>query len=311
MSKYLNLLRIVFLTLLCIQMVSCRNNVKVDPIENINKGALTILCDEDFRYIMNQHKDVYENLFPGAVINFEFLSDGEIIKKLMNRSAQAAVIGRRLSAEERANLQNIDTIIPREHLIAKDAMALIVGKSNTNFDNKPWGTFFSDIFRDPSSQLVFTDKQSGLVKSFSFINKDLATGKIFALDSLTAVIDYVNSNNNAIGAISYATISDMESPEVQAILKKVKLLRINISDSSATSIAVTASEQDIATNQYPLIRTINYVLLNPKERVGMGFVNYLMRNRGAKVFLKSGLIPAVMPERDFILNTEGIEVKKD
>ena len=74
---------------------------------------------------------------------------------------------------------------------------------------------------------------------------------------------------------------------------------------------VTASEQDIATGQYPLIRPINYILLNPSERIGMGFVNYLMRNTGAKVFLKAGVIPSVMPERDFIVNTTGIEIKKD
>jgi len=43
----------------------------------------------------------------------------------------------------------------------------------------------------------------------------------------------------------------------------------------------------------------------------MGFVNYLIRNRSAKVFLKAGLIPKVMPERDFIVNTSGIEIKKD
>jgi hypothetical protein len=44
------------------------------------------------------------------------------------------------------------------------------------------------------------------------------------------------------------------------------------------------------------------VLLNPKERVGTGFVNYLNRQRGSKLFLKAGLIPTRMPERDFIVN---------
>jgi phosphate transport system substrate-binding protein len=290
---------------------ACKSNVKVDPIENINKGSISILCDKDFQSLMLQHKEVYEHLYPEANINFEFLSDGEIMSKLAQRQGQCAVIGRRLSEQERLMLQSIDTIIPREHLPAKDALVFIVGKNNSQFGTKNWSAFFQELTINKSLQIVFPHRQSGLVKSFSFIDSLSVSNSFFGLDSLMAVVDYVNKNNNAIGAISYASIADSDRASTKELLKKVKVIKFSVADSASKSVVVTASEQDIATGQYPLIRPINYILLNPSERIGMGFANYLMRNRGAKVFLKAGVIPSVMPERDFIVNTTGIEIKKD
>jgi hypothetical protein len=123
-----------FVWILIIAVVSslegCKNRVYVDPIENINKGEITILCDQDLEYVMKQQGEVYEGLFDGSKINFVYLTEPELMKALYNREAQAAVVGRRLTEKERKDLQAIDTIIPREHLVASDALAIIVGKQS-------------------------------------------------------------------------------------------------------------------------------------------------------------------------------------
>jgi hypothetical protein len=107
----------------------CKNRVYVDPIENINKGEITILCDQDLEYVMKQQGEVYEGLYDGSKINFTYLSEPALMKALYKREAQVAVIGRRLTVKERNDLQAIDTIIPREHLVASDALGYPSGKA--------------------------------------------------------------------------------------------------------------------------------------------------------------------------------------
>jgi phosphate transport system substrate-binding protein len=290
----------------------CKQNTKVLPADQYHNGHIVIACDNDFRYVMEQQREVFESAYPGASITFEYMSDAEIMNKLYKRELQEAVIGRQLTAEELEALTRIDSTHPREHLMAKDALAFIVGNKSP-IKSLNYERLFSNeqqMLNNDNFTFVFDGKQTSLVKSFqlfSGVNKSL---KVFALDSIEAVIDYVNQHDGAIGAIPYAKISDEDNPHMQQLLKNVNIISVEKKDSTGRTTVSAASEADISIGAYPFIRPLNYVICNPYERVGTGFANFIFKKQGQKIFLKAGLIPTTMPERDFIINSNGVDVKK-
>lgn len=300
------------LVVLLFSVSGCKQNTKVLPADQYHNGHIVIACDNDFRYVMEQQREVFESAYPGASITFEYMSDAEIMNKLYNRELQEAVIGRQLTAEELEALTRIDSTHPREHLMAKDALAFIVGNTSP-IKSLNYERLFSNeqqMLNNDNFTFVFDGKQTSLVKSFqlfSGVNKSL---KVFALDSIQAVIDYVNQHHGAIGAIPYAKISDEDNPQMQQLLKNVNILSVEKKDSTGKTTVSAASEADISIGAYPFIRPLNYVICNPYERVGTGFANFIFKKQGQKIFLKAGLIPTTMPERDFIINSNGVDVKK-
>jgi phosphate transport system substrate-binding protein len=290
----------------------CKEKTKVLPADQYHNGHIVIACDNDFRYVMEQQREVFESAYPGASITFEYMSDGEIMNKLYKREIQEAVIGRQLTAEESEALTRIDSTHPREHLMAKDALAFIVGNKSP-IKSLNYERLFSNeqqVLNNDNFTFVFDGKQTSLVKSFqlfSGVNKSL---KVFALDSIEAVIEYVNKHESAIGAIPYAKISDEDNPQMQHLLKNVNIISVEKKDSTGETTVSAASEADISIGAYPFIRPLNYVICNPYERVGTGFANFIFKKQGQKIFLKAGLIPTTMPERDFIINSNGVDVKK-
>lgn len=300
------------LVVLLFSVSGCKQNTKVLPADQYHNGHIVIACDNDFRYVMEQQREVFEAIYPGASITFEYMSDAEIMNKLYKRELQEAVIGRQLTAEESEALTRIDSTHPREHLMAKDALAFIVGNKSP-IKSLNYERLFSNeqqMLNNDNFTFVFDGKQTSLVKSFqlfSGVNKSL---KVFALDSLEAVIDYVNQHDGAIGAIPYAKISDEDNPHMQQLLKNVNIISVEKKDSTGRTTVSAASEADISIGAYPFIRPLNYVICNPYERVGTGFANFIFKKQGQKIFLKAGLIPTTMPERDFIINSNGVDVKK-
>lgn len=308
MKRNIGYLLVVFL----FSVSGCKQNTKVLPADQYHNGHIVIACDNDFRYVMEQQREVFEAIYPGASITFDYMSDAEIMNKLYKRELQEAVIGRQLTVEESEALTRIDSTHPREHLMAKDALAFIVGNKSP-IKSLNYERLFSNeqqMLNNDNFTFVFDGKQTSLVKSFqlfSGVNKSL---KVFALDSIEAVIDYVNQHNGAIGAIPYAKISDEDNPHMQQLLKNVNIISVEKMDSTGRTTVSAASEADISIGAYPFIRPLNYVICNPYERVGTGFANFIFKKQGQKIFLKAGLIPTTMPERDFIINSNGVDVKK-
>jgi phosphate transport system substrate-binding protein len=308
MKRSIGYLLVVFL----FSVSGCKQNTKVLPADQYHNGHIVIACDNDFRYVMEQQREVFESAYPGASITFEYMSDAEIMNKLYKRELQEAVIGRQLTVEELEALTRIDSTHPREHLMAKDALAFIVGNKSP-IKSLNYERLFSNeqqMLNNDNFTFVFDGKQTSLVKSFqlfSGVNKSL---KVFALDSIEAVIDYVNQHDGVIGAIPYAKISDEDNPQMQQLLKNVNIISVEKKDSTGRTTVSAASEADISIGAYPFIRPLNYVICNPYERVGTGFANFIFKKQGQKIFLKAGLIPTTMPERDFIINSNGVDVKK-
>jgi len=48
---------------------------------------------------------------------------------------------------------------------------------------------------------------------------------------------------------------------------------------------------------YPLVRNIFIILNDPRSSLPSGFTNFLTGDKGQRIILKSGLVPATQPVR--------------
>ena len=53
----------------------------------------------------------------------------------------------------------------------------------------------------------------------------------------------------------------------------------------------------LATKQYSLIRSVYTISREPRAGLATGFASFIMSDKGQKIFLKAGLMPANAPVR--------------
>jgi phosphate transport system substrate-binding protein len=114
------------------------------------------------------------------------------------------------------------------------------------------------------------------------------------LKSGEEVIDYVNKNGNCIGLIGAGWISDRDDSTANAFLNKFKVMEILSKEDGEYYKPFQAY---LALRSYPLTRTVYYLLREPRTGLGTGFSNFLASDKGQRIVLKSGLVPATMPVR--------------
>ncbi len=129
-------------------------------------------------------------------------------------------------------------------------------------------------------------------------NEGASLLNMFSLDDKDTLASYIAANLNTIGFISFAEISDMDDPTAQAILEGVKVLSVSKTNAEGIKQVYELSQSTIATNSYPLQRSVTVVKGNISQLLGTGFVNFVYRSKASRIILKAGLIPAKMPERE-------------
>jgi phosphate transport system substrate-binding protein len=134
---------------------------------------------------------------------------------------------------------------------------------------------------------------------------------VYALQSVNEVIDYVSQNKNVIGFIPFNTISDSDDMRVKETLKRIKILSLRAKNKEGDIVRVSANQSDIAEGDYPLIRTLNTVTRSTSDdNLELLLVTFLSKAKGAKIFLKAGLIPVTIPEREVIVNESEVSGSK-
>ena len=89
----------------------------------------------------------------------------------------------------------------------------------------------------------------------------------------------------------------MDDPGMKEIVGNIRVASVAKKDSSGTRVVYELSQSSIAAKKYPLQRKVNVVVGNIPELLGTGFVNFMYRSKASRIFLKAGLVPEKMPER--------------
>jgi phosphate transport system substrate-binding protein len=301
--------KIIFPAALMTLLYSCQEPKRPDgkAVDTPTTGQITVMVDEGYRPIVETTIDVFDSIYSRAKIDAVYTSEGEAVQALIRRSAEVAIIARKLTPDEMVYFTNRG-FTPKMTAIAHDALALIVHPSNRDTlftDEQMRQMLTGQITRwnQVSSksalgtlQVVFDHPLSGTVRfaKDSICQGTALSANAFALQSNEEVIKHVAKNKNALGIIGANWISDTDDKGVQKFLREVRLVDIAM---KAGDEGYGPYQAYLATGQYPYKRTIYIVDAQARKGLGIGFASFLAGDTGQRIVLKDGLVPATAPMR--------------
>jgi phosphate transport system substrate-binding protein len=154
--------------------------------------------------------------------------------------------------------------------------------------------------------IVFDNPNSGLVrylKNFAGV-KDFKQKNIYSLNSNKEVIEYVSQHPDAIGITGFTWLNDPDKDYADAAAK-VKIVGIKDDiDKGAGGEYYTPSQTTLALKQYPLTRNLYIINCTGNYSVGARFAEFLRRDRGQRIILKSGILPENIPSRHIVIDNK-------
>jgi len=278
-------------------------------VEKTYKGHLHIVIDESLKPVMTQQVDLFTYYFDSVTVATEYLPEAEVMNKLRSKSADVAVFARILTENEKSVFKSKDTLYVRELCVAYDAIAMITAADNKfQLDS----TTISRVLSGADSRYTFLFEESNssvtkwIVTKYGNINSPVKN--VYNTNGIENMLKYLQANKKSVGFIPYNLIADEDQSVGSNLLNGLKLVAMPSALDTLDDGFVTASQGDIAEGIYPLTRQINAVMqYGHKDDLPWLFLNFLYKQKAAKVFLKAGLIPALIPEREIKVNTEELK----
>lgn len=305
-------MKIAFSLTLALLAFSCaERDKKGNLLDQTTYGNITVMVDESLKPLIDTQVDVFEASYTNAHINLIYTSEDEAIQAMLKDTARMAIVTRSLTKEENDYL-GYDA---KEQRIAKSAIAVIVNRASKDtlitlddFRKLITGTNpLSKINKRYSSQpvvVVFDEPNSGIIRYLrdSIVQFDSLPSYCYAVKGNAQVIDYVSKNPQAVGLIDVSWISDRDDPTTRAFINSIKV--VGISDEGDFFQPYQAY---IADRSYPLSRSIKILSREARMGLGSGFTAFVASERGQRIVLKSGIVPATMPKRVIEVNREPLK----
>lgn len=290
---------------------ACQPKVKDGRTDTPTSGVVAIAADQSFEPIIQEEIDVFEGLYPLAGIVPRYTTEVEAINLLLKDSVRLAITTRTLTKEE-MNSFHSRKLFPGEIKLATDALALIVNSENPDSllsvrdfrriltgEVKEWKEV------DPTSplkdiQVVFDHKNSSTVRFAvdSICNgKALAEGNVSALNNNQQVIDYVAKTPQAIGVIGVNWLGNHSDTTRLSFRDEIRVMAISAEDVATPANSYKPFQAYLYYGNYPLTRPIYLLLNDPRNGLSWGFCAFMTTDKGQRIILKSGLVPATQPVR--------------
>lgn len=298
--------RISFSLLLLFFCFGC--NGSDSPDDTPTSGKISISVDETFKPLIDSEIYTFEGIYNYTNVNVSYKTEAEAFNDLMNDTIRLIIVPRKLNKDELKEFEKWE-IVPKVTKIAYDGVALIGSKdlkdSTLTIEeikillSGGSGQFLKNI------KVVFDNNNSSTI---NFLKEKTGVKKLssncYALTSNSAVIDYISKEKNSIGVIGVNWISDRDDTTNLSFLKSVEVMEISTSDSSEYYKPYQAY---IARKVYPLWREVYIISKEAYTGLGTGLTAFIASERGQRIVLKFGLVPATMPVRLVELINEEIK----
>jgi phosphate transport system substrate-binding protein len=300
----MNRLLIVILSLLL--LAGCKSRDKKGKIvDTPTSGELTIAVDEALKPLIETEIATFNSLYTSAHVTAFYVSEKQAIDTLLKDSVRMIIVTRKLYNEEEQVIKSKQFPV-RQVKAAMGGVALIVHPENRDTvmtldqvtailkgEVKTWKQLNKQS-QDKSINVVFDQPRSGIIR---YLNDSLFTfsslpENCFALDSNAAVIDYVSKNPTALGLVDLAWLSDKDDATTNQFLKTIKV--VGLSNGGEYYQPFPAY---ISLGQYPFSREVMLVSQEARSGLATGFISFIAGEKGQRIILKSGLVPATMPVR--------------
>jgi len=303
-----------------VMLAGCGKSGK--PSDTPTSGTITITVDEAMKPVIEAEIAAFEGLYTNAHFKVIYTSEEEAIGLMLKDSARATIVSRMLVPEE-ADILIKQQYRPRQLKIATSAIALIVNNNNVDTtismgdlkkiltgEIQTWG------WNQPQKkgkaaagmEVVFDQPNSGILRHLrdSVVQFDTQPKNWFALKGNSAVIDYVAKKPEALGLIDVSWISDRDDSTANKFLDAVKVVRI-----SGDSGSFQPYQAYIAQGRYPLKRDIVMISREGKMGLASGLMSFIAGEKGQRIVLKAGLVPATMPVRIVEINRDPVKISPE
>lgn len=304
----------LFTLALSIGLFACTEVDKNGKVLNTTtSGDVKIAADETLLPVIDSQEQVFETIYPKANISIQYQPEIDVVNLFLQDSVQLIVLPRELNEQEMSVFKS-KKIVPRTNKIATDAVALIINKANT--DTTLELAQVREIIRGNITQWKQLDKNSTLGDiNIVFDNTKSSTVqymvnlvgkkeiKGYALKTNEEVIEYVGKNKGAIGIIGLNWISDRDDSSTIYFKKHINVIGIKGDPGDlGDDYYYQPYQAYLATKQYALIRSVYTICREPRSGLATGFASFINGDKGQKIILKAGLLPANAPIR--IISTE-------
>jgi phosphate transport system substrate-binding protein len=295
---------------------SCDRNQIRGGTDGATFGDVKIAVDETLAPIIDSQLMVFHATYKDAHITPIMCSEAEAMNLLLKDSVRSIIVTRDITPQERAAFASQGYHHIKALHIATDGVAVIVNPNNrdTAITYEQLRDITTGKIADWSKvngvhsgkiQIVFDNANSSTVRFVQdSINKGAAlpSDHVFATKTNAEVIEHVAKTPNAIGFIGINWISDQKDDTHLSFLRKIRTVGIT-AEKGHTGYAVHwyPFQADIARKYYPLRRKVFSICREARMGLGSGFNAFLAGERGQRIFLKAGLVPATAPLR--IVNT--------
>jgi len=277
---------------------SCKNkNAPKRPPETMVSGTIHISVDESFKPVIDSQIRVFESLNEGAHIVVNYKSEADCLRDLNYDSIRMVIITRGLSPEENKIMLDTLEFSPRFDIMAYDAIAVIV-------NNKTPDSLFTmedirSLVKGTSGykyKVVMDGSNSTSTVRFvvdSLLRGEKMGSNVQGAKNSEAVIDYISNNADAIGLIGVSWIGNPDDKDQISFLQNVKIASLECKGCKDGPF-VKPYQANIYTGRYPMIRPLYYVLKENYEGLGSGFLNFLILEKGQRIFKRAYLLPSRM-----------------
>ncbi len=287
-------------------LTACKPSDSNRTAKNSEKDTMRLWVDSSLSVLVNEERKSFENIYFGSSILLENKNENQLIKGLLNNSISAAVLHRELSTSEVDFLQKKENFKPKQYIIAYDAYVFVCRTDNPlkHLSIKDLEAYLKQT-EDKGFTLSVENSSSQSVqflKSYFALNEaNIRT--LYASTDLLSLLNYVRTAKNAVALLPFSYISDIQAAPTVELLKDLKVLPLQYSDSTGKTQSVFPSQETITTKAYPLISPIVLVNCNMEEKLGTTFVNFIFKQKAQRLILKFGLCPAIFPGREIRINT--------
>jgi phosphate transport system substrate-binding protein len=284
-------------------------------------GEMTIEADENLEKVVNSLTNDFTRLNPEAKIKTEFGPTKNVITDLLNKETKLIIIAGDMTPDDKKFVSDYKIELQKYEL-AVDGIAFIVNRDNpairlTSKELK--GIFTGEIKKwteitaqDEDQNKKVKEKLKGandLIKvyiqrpnsnSYVYVKDSVLDGKDFydkvqICSTSVQILDIVRENKNAIGFVNMGWLSKGNQDVLDTTVQAVRVSKIW---SNGRQDDFAQFHQGLIYNrQYPYIRKVFVYTSDAGIQLSTGFITYLLKNDGQKVFLENGFVPVTQPIR--------------
>lgn len=279
-------------------------------------GSIVVHSDESFQPIVKAEADAFQHLYSAAGIEVKYTSQDEAITALLNGKTDMIFVGRPLNNNEQEFIHK-KKITVRSNLLATDAIAFIVHhqypdsvistgqiRNILNGKIRTWNELNPHLTSQSIELVVDKSSSSNLHYLRDTLQLQPDAVKIYAAGSNPAVLDHIRKTPHSIGIIGVNWISDEDDPDLRTKLTGIKVLAVGEEDDKDGQKFYQPLQSNLADRSYPFTRSLYAINKNTNVGLGTGFASFILSDRGQRIILKEGLLPAIMPGREITIIKE-------